>query len=332
LAVIGCGAIAETGHLPGAQLVPGLEVTLLIDKDQSRAARMGQLFGVVNTSTDVRDVEQQADAAIICLPHHLHCPVAIDLMERGVHVLVEKPMALTKLECDRMLEVAKLHQVVLAVGLMRRFFRSAIFLKEILRSNLLGNIQRFKIEDGGVYSWASASPFVLSKEHSGGGVLMGNGTHVMDSLVWWFGDPVKVRCRTNSMGGMETDALVEVTMPDESQGTVELSRTRSLGNFAQIWAEKGSVRIPLYGDNVRFSLNGGGMHLEGAAVTKWNREPQTLPSVLADQLREFLAAIGGHESNIATGVESRRSIDLIERCYQVAEPLVESWSAPFKWV
>jgi len=182
LAIIGCGAIAEQGHLPGAMLAPEVEVAVLVDNDMGRAETLAARFGVGAARGGLDGIEKLADAAILCLPHHLHCPVALDLMQRGMHVLVEKPMALTVSECDQMIAAAEQAGVVLGVGLMRRYFRCALFLKQVLTSGTLGPVQRFRIEDGGVYAWPSASPFILSKAHSGGGVLMGNGSHVMDSL------------------------------------------------------------------------------------------------------------------------------------------------------
>ncbi len=328
LAIVGCGAIAEHGHLPGASQVETIEITALVDKDIDRASKLARRFGIPGAAPNLEGIEKVADAAILCLPHHLHCPVALDLISRGLHVLVEKPMALDTAECDQMIAAANEARVVLAVGLMRRYFRCALVLKQILDSRVLGALHRFRIEDGGVYAWPSASPFILSKAHSGGGVLMGNGSHVMDSLIWWFGEPREIQCFTNSAGGMETDVTLEMVMPDGSCGTVELSRTRSLANCTQVWAERGDIRIPLYGDHVELKLDGSDFTLAGQAKSASLGGEQDLAMVLAEQLRDFARAIAGHPAAIVTGFESRRSIALIESCYRVAKPLPEPWAVP----
>ena len=330
LAIIGCGAIAEMGHLPAAALVPGVEVTVLIDSNLARAQKLATQFKVPLVLPDMARLKGEADAAIICLPHHLHCEVGCTLAGQGIHLLIEKPMGLSTVECDQMIAAARKGGVVLAVGLMRRFFRCSLYLKQILASGILGAVERFRIEDGGVYAWPSASPFILSKAHSGGGVLMGNGSHVMDSLIWWFGEPAEIQCRTNADGGMETDALVEMVMADGARGVVELSRTRSLANRIQVWAERGTVEIPLYGDKVSLSLRGGDFVLSGRANTASliSAGEQDLVSVLADQLRAWAGAIHGQSTAIVTGEESRRSIALIETCYQLAKPLPEPWATP----
>jgi predicted dehydrogenase len=334
LAVVGCGAIAEQGHLPAALQTEDVQVTLLVDKDTARASKLARQFGVTSTANGVDGIEEVSDAAVLCLPHHLHCPVALDLARRGMHLLVEKPMALNTTECDQMIAIAGQFRIVLGVGLMRRFFRCAIYLKQMLASGVLGAVERFRIEDGGVYAWPSASPFILSKAHSGGGVLMGNGSHVMDSLIWWFGEPKEIQCITNAAGGMETDALVEMLMPDGAKGVVELSRTRPLANRIQVWAEGGVVEIPLYGDRVSLSLRGQDLSLSGRAtsVAMSDSSEQDLASVMADQLRAWVRAMRGQSSALVMGSESRRSIALIEACYQVAKPLSEPWAPPLSLI
>lgn len=332
LAIVGCGAIAEQGHLPGALLAPEVEVIALVDKDIARAKTLALQFGINSTISSLDNLEKLADAAILCLPHHLHCPVALNLMRRGLHVLVEKPMALNVLECDQMISTAETSQVVLGVGLMRRYFRCALTLKQLLTSEIIGVVQRFSIEDGGAYAWPSASPFILSKAHSGGGVLMGNGSHVMDSLIWWFGEPQEIKCSTNAAGGMETDATIEMVMSTGALGMVELSRTRSLANRIRVWCERGTVEIPLYGDCVTVQFKGVNFLLNGNAQTRAGKNEQNLASVMADQLRDFAHAINGKPSNLVIGRESRRSIALIESCYRVAKPFSEPWSKPMELV
>jgi predicted dehydrogenase len=326
LAIVGCGAIAEQGHLPAASQVEGLEVSLLVDKDAERASKLARQFGVSKTVHGLDGIDGMVDAAVICLPHHLHCPVALDLMRRGLHVLVEKPMALNSVECDQMIAAAEKAQVVLAVGLMRRYFRCAIFLKQWLTSGVLGPVQRFHIQDGSVYSWSSASPFILSKAHSGGGVLMGNGSHVMDSLIWWFGEPQELECLTNAAGGMETDARVEMIMPGGARGTADLSRTRSLANSVKVWTERGFIEIPLYGDRFLLRLAANDLDMVGNVKAAVVEREQDLISVMRDQLRDLARAVAGQPTSIVSGEESRRSIALIESCYRAAKPLPEPWA------
>ncbi|MDA7877631.1 Gfo/Idh/MocA family oxidoreductase [Akkermansiaceae bacterium] len=329
IAIIGAGAIADTGHLPGAKLAAEVEVTVIVDKDEARARDLATKYDISEVRTDLEGLQELADVAILCLPHHLHHPISLELIEKGMHLLVEKPMALNVAECDAMIDAAEKKGVVLSVGMMRRYFRCNMALKEILTSGILGQLKSFEVQDGGVYAWPSASPFILSRAHSGGGVLMGNGSHVMESVLWWFGNPSGIVCQTNSAVGMETDAEVDFEFAEGFSGRVELSRTRQLKNRVVVEGERGKVEIPLYGDDICIWLDGMTHQIIGNAKCPGDDKEQTLPSVLADQLRDLVRLVRGEHSRIVTGREARVSIACIESCYNVATPSDEPWASTF---
>src|SRR5690606_29454270 len=90
LAIIGCGTVAERYHQPVLSLRSDIEVALLVDKNPARTERLAQGFPQAERAQDLRAVAACGiDAAIVAVPHHLHAPVAIELMEAGVSVLVE---------------------------------------------------------------------------------------------------------------------------------------------------------------------------------------------------------------------------------------------------
>src|SRR4051794_39425130 len=99
IAVVGCGAVAQIHHLPALAASENAEAVLLVDNDESRARALAERFGVPGVTTDFREIPGRADAAIVALPNNLHAPVAIELLRRGVPVLVEKPMAMTSAQC-----------------------------------------------------------------------------------------------------------------------------------------------------------------------------------------------------------------------------------------
>src|SRR5262249_57950022 len=97
--------------------------------------------------------------------------VTIDLLRQGVHVLVEKPMAITPDECDAMIAAADASRTVLAVGHLRRFFHSSRFVKRALEASLLGRIVSFDAREGSVYNWPAASDFTFRGDARCGGLL-----------------------------------------------------------------------------------------------------------------------------------------------------------------
>src|SRR3954468_1372951 len=244
LAVVGCGAVAAIHHLPALSLCRGAEAVVLVDADRGRARDLAARFGVPETATDIRSLPGRVDAAIVALPNSLHAPVSIDLLRQGIHVLVEKPMALNVGECDAMIAAAEAGRAVLAVGLEFRFFDSSLFVRNLLRDGLLGKIQRFEMHQGVIPRWPFATDFLLKKETAGGGVLADFGVHVLDLLLWWLGDWTTVNYRDDAVGGVESDCEMELMLGSGElaiPGRVEISRTRNLRNTCIFTGERATL-------------------------------------------------------------------------------------------
>ena len=107
LAVVGCGAVAQIHHLPAIAASDRVEAAVLVDADEKRARALAERFGVPEVATDFKRLPGKVEAAVVALPNSLHAPVSIELLRRGVHVLVEKPMAMTVRECDEMIDAAR---------------------------------------------------------------------------------------------------------------------------------------------------------------------------------------------------------------------------------
>ena len=147
-AIVGCGLQTEMNQLPAIAGTEAAEVSLLIDKVIPCARRLAETYGIPAASGDFRDAIGRVDAALLALPNHLHAPIAIELLRNGVHVLVEKPMALNTKQCDQMIEAAEQGKSTLAVGLDFRFPTTAQFTYEILKGGFLGNLLRFDLRIG----------------------------------------------------------------------------------------------------------------------------------------------------------------------------------------
>jgi len=109
LAVIGAGHMGRF-HAEKFARLPGVEVAAIVDPDPARAK-----------ISDFRKVLDQVEAAVIAVPTHLHHEVARAFLERGRHVLIEKPLAATLAEADDLVKLAAQKQAVLQVGHVQRF-------------------------------------------------------------------------------------------------------------------------------------------------------------------------------------------------------------------
>ena len=331
LAVVGCGAVAAIHHLPALSLCRNAEAVVLVDADPGRARDLAARFGVPETATDIRSLPGQVDAAIIALPNSLHAPVSIDLLRQGVHVLVEKPMALNVRECDAMIAAAEAGRAVLAVGLEFRFFDSSLFVRNLLRDGLLGKIQRFEMHQGVIPRWPFATDFLLKKETAGGGVLADFGVHVLDLLLWWLGDWTDLEYRDDAEGGIESDCELLLALRSGETGavtgTVEISRTRNLANTCLFEGERASLEVGIWDPDpsIRLLLADREVALDGRARRTEGSGVDFLEAFVR-QIEDFAAAIREGREPHVSGREGRRSQALIEECYARRQPLELPWS------
>lgn len=322
LAVVGCGAAAEI-HLTVARDLP-VEVTLLVDKRPERADRLADEYGVEATAEDAGAVPDRADAAVLSLPHHLHAPIAVDLLERGVDVLVEKPMALRTAECDRMIAAAESTGRVLAVGHARRFYDAGRFVKRLLDDGRLGRIERLDVREGHVYSWPVTSDFMFRPE-AGGGVLPDAGAHLVDNLLWWMGEVSLVAYRDDARGGVAADCELELELADGGRAFVELSRTRQLRNTWILEGTAGRLEIGT-GFDPRLRLAPTGAHGELAGhVRVAGERPEEALDCFARQLGDFVDSVSERRAPRVGGAEGRRFVALMESCFERREPLEYPW-------
>ncbi|MCZ6820175.1 MAG: Gfo/Idh/MocA family oxidoreductase, partial [Calditrichaeota bacterium] len=241
-ALIGCGAVADHVHLPVVAMSERAKITVLVDKSSLRARQLAEKYGVPETVDDHRKIIGKVDAALVAVPHHLHAPITIDLLQHGIHVLVEKPMALKTKDCDDMIKTAKNAGAVLAVGLARRFYPSSQFVKNMLDRKLLGEIISYDFNEGAIYNWPVATDFMLRKE-TGGGVLADTGAHALDTLLWWLGDYESVDYYDDAMGGVEADCEIHLSLKSGAKGVIRLSRIRDLRNSYILRGEKATLEI-----------------------------------------------------------------------------------------
>ena len=324
IAIVGCGAVANA-HLPVVAESSRSEVTVLVDRALDRAQEMADANGVEHAVANYNDIVGRADAAIIALPHHLHAAAAIDLLRKGVHVLVEKPMGMTTDECDRMIRTADENKSILTVGLVSRWLGVARYVKELIDRGVIGYVKRFDVREGTIYDWPVASDFMFRRE-MGGGVLADTGAHVLDLLLWWLGDYASVEYSDDAAGGVEADCELRLSMKGGAKGIVQLSRTRELRNTWILEGERGTLEVTRRFDaDFRWTIRGVGVDLAGGFKKAGAAEDPF--ECFRLQWADFEDAIETGRAPLLSGVEGRRGVELIEACRAVARPVERSWEA-----
>jgi predicted dehydrogenase len=267
------------------------------------------------------------DAAIVAVPHHLHADVAIDLLNAGVHVLVEKPLAPTAASCLRVIAAARHTGAVLAVGLMRRFLTRLRWVKAALDTGALGTVQSFEIHEGFVYRWPVTTGSMFRKDMAGGGVLADTGAHTLDLVHWWFGTPASIAYRDDSHGGVEADCTIAMAFPHGVTGAIELSRTRDLSNTAIVRGTRGEIEVRL-DDTALESLRaspGDLLQFAAGGVTGARLPVQRFREIFVRQIEDWLRAIQTGTRPAVTGEDAVASVALIEQCYQQRQQLQYPW-------
>ena len=342
MAVIGCGAVVEHHHLPALAADPDVEVVALVDRDLARARKLAARWGAREAAAELGGVARRFDGAIVALPNHLHAPVSCELLRRGIHVLVEKPMAPTVAECDAMIAAAAEAGATLAVGLEFRFFASTELVRDLLRQGLLGELRGFDLRQGVVPRWPFASDFVLRRETAGGGVLADFGSHVLDLLLCWLGDWEDVDYADDARGGLESDCELALTMRGGLAGRVEISRTRDLANVCRFEGERGTLEVGVWdpAPEVVLHVPGSALRLAGRAAGDSSAlglagraagdaaADATFQGAFRRQLADFVTAARTGGRPRVPGEEGRRAIALVEACYARRRPLEPPWEEP----
>jgi predicted dehydrogenase len=321
IGVIGGGAAAEGIHLPALARTAGVQVAAVVDPVKARVEHLQRTFGVPAGFAAYRDAIPHIDAAVLGIPHQLHAPVAIDLLDAGIHVLVEKPMALTTAECDAMIQASERSGALLAVGLLRRFAPALRWTKEALDSGLLGPIRSIDVREGMVFRWPVKSAAMFSP--SCGGVTADLGAHILDLLLWWFGDSASFQYWDDAAGGVEANSVIELEMTNGVTGRVELSRTRDLRNTCSIRGERGTLEVGTKTDStIRLTPACGQVTLGGRATTPLQQPPGNLADLFSWQMDDFVRAVTTRTAPAVPGRDARRSVALLEACYRHRQPLV----------
>ena len=245
LAIVGCGQITESSHLPAVLGSSEVELVALVDADVQRARRLARKYGC--TCEVLASLEQSttpAEGVLIATPNNTHGVLARAALERGMAVLVEKPMATSPAEALELCEIAAKRNAIISVGFFTRQYPVVPLFKKLLDDGFFGRIKHFHFEYGTQGGWAPLSGYNLDRGQSGGGVLVVSGTHFVDRMLYWFGAPTSLRYADDSHGGVEANCQASFTFADGVTGSLFLSKTIELKNLFTLESERGRVEIP----------------------------------------------------------------------------------------
>jgi predicted dehydrogenase len=200
IGIIGCGTVANIGHLPVYHKSPLAEIVALSDPLESHLKHAQQRYRVPKTYENPVDLldDPKIEAVSICSPHWFHADQVIRAAENGKHILCEKPIGINLDQVNAMIKAVEKHDVIFQTATQKRFDLGFQFLKEKINEKEIGNVFHTAI------SWYHSMPDLgaspsqdviqeaglwrMTDEKCGGGDLLDHGPHYFDLFRWWFGD------------------------------------------------------------------------------------------------------------------------------------------------
>ena len=310
LAIVGCGAIADYLHLPTAALTDEVEVCAAVDIDRARANALAAKYSL-RVASRLHEVAEHVDAAIIAVPPHLKVPIVSEALDLGLHALCEKPLANTVSECEEMGRRAAAAGRVLGVVHQFRFWPSRQWIQRRLGSGELPPPLRVEVNQGGPYSWQSQTGYTVRQDLVAGGVLINAGTHPLDTLISWFGDPMDLEYHDDALGGLESNVRMRMGF-ERVEGVFRLSRTCRLANEMRLVYDDRQL-IVNNSDPFRVMERRPGVADREVVVTQPPAIGYLAPA--REVYRNFAAAVVGAAELAVDAAEGTRVIRLVERCY-----------------
>ena len=330
----GVGLGMGRAHINGYLSHPDAELAALCDVDEARLGAAAAEFGVPATYADTAEMFKEGglDAVSIAVPNKLHAPLTVAALKAGLHVLCEKPPAMTVKESQRMQATAEKAGKNLMINFSFRFNDMSYALKQQVEAGVVGDIYFGR----SVWHRRRGAPKMGGwfgiKEWSGGGPLIDLGVHRLDLALWLMGYPEPV-----SVSGSTYDEIVpklarkerkQYDVEDLAVGLVKFANGASLVLEAS-WAlhinENEHMVTSLYGDKgglVQKNV-GGGYGFEAEVYTeeggnffskKLDRRLIKAPSAY----HEFVDSVRDGRPPLATGEEGVKVMKILEGIYKSA--------------
>lgn len=309
--------------MPAALKSTAIEVTALVDGDLERAELLARMYDCrCELSATLNPVLGKVDGVLIATPNHTHVPLAQAALEHGLPVLIEKPLATSYADAARLCELARTKNTFISVGFMTRHYPVVRLVRRLLDENFFGRLISFHFEYGTRGGWAPHSGYNLSRDQSGGGVLVVSGTHFLDRMLFWFGAPENFRYADDSLGGVEANSKAWLDFGDGFTGTLFFSKTINLANRFVMETDHYQIEIP-WAKQTEIKLHA--RKWPGIEMTITESAPVECNDYFQLQLEEFARVIHEGGSPTVDGEAGARSVKLCEDFYTHSTQLEEPW-------
>ena len=323
--IVGCGHIAKK-HVAAIKAVEGAELVAVCDTNEERLSE----FAVdgVRGYTDLKDMlASDVDVVCICTPSGIHAPLTIQAAEAKKHVIVEKPMALTLEDADRMIDACEKNGVKMAVVHPNRFRPAVVELKKQLEQGAFGKIGHANatVRWNRNQAYYDQAPWRGTKAMDGG-VLMNQAIHNMDLLLWMMGDIEEISSyhatRIRKIEAEDTSVSV-IRFKNGALGVLEAAVTiypKNLEESLSIFGEKGTAVIGGPTANWIKEWKFEGLPDEEAqnTIRRVEEDPFGIPGHQCI-IQDMTEAVLNDRKPVVSGEEGRKALSFVIGCQLAAE-------------
>lgn len=251
IGILGAGGVAEACHLPVLSQMPDVKVAWLCDQYKGRAEKLAREWGIAGAFDDLAACPD-VDAVLVAIPVGHRRDALETVFRRGWHAFVEKPFATTTDEHLRIVQDAARANVVVGVGLVRRFYRSTSIVRQALARKLFGQVIEVWAAEATrlVTTGREGSWYQADRAAAGGGVLMETGSHTVDQVFQALGaesfDGLRATFSTAGDLDIEVRATANVRLTGAHESVplhLVVSRMQDLYSGVVIRCEHAAIRF-----------------------------------------------------------------------------------------
>jgi predicted dehydrogenase len=322
LAFIGTGYISKI-HAQAARTVSDVELVAAVNHRAESMAAFAEQFGIQRQYMTVEELlaDGDVDAVSINTPNYLHAPQAIAALKAGVHVMVEKPMAVNAAECEAMVAASRESGAKLMVAHCWRFHDDVLWLKQQVESGALGDIVRTR--GMGVHvNWGPSGWFAQAK-YAGGGAMADMGIHAVDTARFLLGhpQPVSVYAKIGTYYGnfdVDDTGLVVINWDSGTTSIIESGwwqpHADGPESGTQLYGTKG------YGQTFPTFLKHPDLATRQFKITESGfppvRDPQSEKVMYERQMAYFVDCIRNDSDPVPGGVEGWVNMKIVDAAYE----------------
>jgi predicted dehydrogenase len=329
IGIVGLGYIGQLHAEAYAQLGDKLQILGIAESNAAVREKTRQTFGVPHAFADYQELLklEELDVVSICTPNMLHQPITLAALERGLHVLCEKPMARSVAEARTMVDAAICSDRLLMLGHNYRFEERSKLLRRWVNEGRLGELYLINC------SWlrqrytSFITPWFGNRELSGGGPLLDLGVHLLDLSLWLLDFPkvVTVSGAIFAKFGEELGQGNAFTVEDFAKAFIRLEGGATISLEAS-WAcyteHRDRNEMVLFGDRGGATWNplrlftSEGQHLLQNSIM--NPHPLAWKVAIFDQMRYWIGCIEEGRQPSPGPTEGLAVVEVLEAIYQSA--------------